>query len=336
MIVPVRRVALLLAVATLIPALAGCATPSVPTSGDAESLAVTAKRASAWVDTPREARAAGYAPVPYCQPGEGVHWIHQAAVDTHIDPLHPEVLLFAPTTENLTDDDHQRFVGVEYVAVTEGTEQNSSQDPPTIRGVPMEGPFPGGGPGEPWHAVLHVFLDGDGARSGIHDAAPAAVRCPEGSLPPGAPAPVPASDGDGLLDAHTLPGCSALTGESTHDHPEVVIYLGNATPVDLSPERYQLAAREIHVERGERDANGAVVHVHEEGATLGCFLETLGWRASETQVVLDTGEVFVENETHRFEVLVDGEPASAGLDVEIEHERRYVLRYADTTRPSSL
>lgn len=331
--ITVRR-ACLATVLVLLPTLvAGCTTSQEASLEDA-SLETTARRAAAWIDTPGEARAAGYAPSAFCVPGEGVHWVDETAVDRHIDQLHPEIVLFYPTTGDVSDPDHQRFVGVEYVAVTEGTPHNDSETPPDVLGVPMQGPFPGASPGEPWHAVLHVLLV-DGLSQHAPEPAPAGeLPCPEGTLAPGTTPPAstdPRARGT-PVDASQLDACRGLTGAEVHDHAEVFIHLEAADPVDLSPDRYQLAAAQVHVERGERDANGATVHVHEDGVTLACFLETLGWEVTETAIVTDAGEVYTENTTHRLEVTVGGEPAEEGLATELEHDTRYVIRYGDTTR----
>lgn len=320
------RTGSLLVAAVVLAGLAGCLSPSTEEPRDPVDAA---REAAAWIDGPREALAAGYEPGAACLPGEGVHWIDQDRIDTEIDPSRPEVLLFEPTTSDVADPDRQRLVGVEYVAVTEGTEHNTSSNPPTVAGRAMEGPLEGA-PGEPWHATLHVFLDG---REDPHAADDRArVPCPPGSLPPGMQRPAwPPTDGNGLVDAPRLPACEELGGERVHEHAIVSVRL-NGSVVDLSPERYQLTTADVHVEGGPRDAEGAIVHVHRARPSLACFMATLGWQVSEGLVALDTGEVYRANATHRFTVLVDGERATEGFEVPLEGETRYQVLFEDTTR----
>lgn len=326
---PVFTRSRLLVAAAVALALAGCLAPG----GDEASDPVeAATEAASWIDGPREALAAGYEPGGACVPGEGVHWVDEDRIDTEVDPSNPEVLLFEPTTANVTDPDRQRLVGVEYVTVTEGTEHNTSSNPPTVAGRAMEGPFEGAG-AEPWHATLHVFLDG---REDPHAQDRARVPCPPGSLPPGMQRPAwPPTDRNGLVDAPRLTACEDLDGGTTHEHALVSIRL-NGSIVDLSPERYQLTTADVHVEGGARDADGAIVHVHRARPSLACFMETLGWRVGEDLIALDTGEVYRANATHRFTVLVDGQPAPEGFEVPLEGETSYRVHFEDLTTGASV
>lgn len=327
--IPVRARSIALALLVVTVGLAGCATDQEPSeaSGPA-ALIETARAASAWLDTPEEALAAGYEPAPFCGDGEGVPWIKHAAVDTTIDPYVPEVVHFLPTTSNVSDPDHQRFVGVQYVAVTEGTEHNSSTNPPRVLGVPMDGPEPGGTPGEPWHATLHVFL-ADGATSDASfPSSLDAVECPPGTRPPNAPPPTPTSHDDRQAsDARRFDDCQSVTDRTVHDHAELFVYLESSEPYDFSPERYQLTTQQLHIEGGQRDANGTIIHVHTARPTLDCFFDTIGWEVSSNTILTDEGEVYVENETHRLRVFVDGERSWNGVAEELHHETRYIVSF---------
>lgn len=328
-----RRRTLALALTLLAVPLAGCTSDEAPADeAGPRSLTDAVRQASGWIDTPREARAAGYEPAAFCVPGEGVHWIDEALVDTRIDPFTPEVVLFQPTRSDVTDPDHQRFVGVEYVAVTEGTAHNRSGNPPTVQGVPMDGPYPGRGPDGRWHAVLHVYVaDGipsDPSFSAQHDA----IDCPAGTEAPGTePAPAP---GDSRpSDANAYDDCGTLTGRTVHDHAKLLVHLDGDEPFDFSPERYQLATRTLYIEGGERDANGTIVHVHEARPTLDCLFDTLGWEVSNRSILTDTGEVYAENETHRIVVTRDGDRLVDGFRTQLEHGRRYVVSFEDARGP---
>ncbi len=343
---------LFLALVLLASMLAGCASPSEPRPGpvaddgpeedptergDGEVLLSLARQGASWLDTPEKARLAGYEPSSYCVPGHGVRWLDGDAVDTHVDPLHPEIVRFLPTTEDTGDESRQRFIGVEYVLVTEGTEMNSTSDPPRVEGVEMRGPFPPNAPGAPWHTVLSVTLAEDLAGEDPFSPDPRAIACPPNTTAPGVETPPAARElpSEDPIDARTLPACEAMRPQSVHHHAELFVYLENASePVDLSPERYQLAANQVHVEWGARDAGGATVHVHAAGTTIGCFMATLGWQVADDAIVTDTGGVYQEDADRRLEVYVDGERAWSGLDTEMLHEKRYVVRYADASAGS--
>lgn len=169
--------------------LAGCASPDTGDPGqttDEEGMAAlmeTARSAAEGIDTPEDARAAGYVPDKYCIPGMGVHWINPSLLDTEIEPDKPEVLMFLPDDANLSDTAGDRFLGIEYVVATEGTEMNSSDSVPSLHGMPFEGPMAGHTPEMPWHAELHVYL-AENLTDEMHHGAHPSVECPEGTTPP--------------------------------------------------------------------------------------------------------------------------------------------------------
>jgi len=147
-------------------------------------LRADASGAAEELDTVEKAREAGYEVDRFCVPGMGVHWINPGLMDTELDPSQPEALLFEPQTENITDPDEQRFLGIEYIAVTEGTEHNSTETVPTILGVPLHGPMAGHSPDMPWHADLHVYQTPDAAEGEAFPDTLDSVQCPQGTTPP--------------------------------------------------------------------------------------------------------------------------------------------------------
>lgn len=167
---------------------AGCTQEAQESTGP-EAIMEKARALAPDLDTPEKARAAGYEPDRFCIPGMGVHWIHQGGrpgshMDTTIDLDKPEVVLFLPDTADMTDTAGDRFLGIEYVVLTEGTPMNTTATVPSIHGVKLVGPMEGHGPGMPWHAELHVYL-AEGLESGPDFAeSNSGIVCPEGTTPP--------------------------------------------------------------------------------------------------------------------------------------------------------
>lgn len=84
--------------------------------------------------------------------GMGFHYVNEALVkDPSLDPLKPEVLLYAPTEAG------PRLVGVEYLAADADQDLSTTGDRPSLFGVPFDGPMPGHEPGMPVHYDLHVW-----------------------------------------------------------------------------------------------------------------------------------------------------------------------------------
>lgn len=86
----------------------------------------------------------------------GFHYINTALIDDPaIDPLKPEILLYAP-------DKHGKLVlvGVEYLAVDADQNLATDGDRPSLFGQPFDGPMPGHGPG-PVHYDLHAWIWSD-------------------------------------------------------------------------------------------------------------------------------------------------------------------------------
>ncbi len=85
--------------------------------------------------------------------GMGYHYVNPALIgDPSLDPLKPEVLLYAPSEAG------PRLVGVEYLAVDDDQNVNTPNEyPPSLFGVPFDGPMAGHEPGMPVHYDLHVW-----------------------------------------------------------------------------------------------------------------------------------------------------------------------------------
>jgi hypothetical protein len=315
----------LVALVLVTASLAGCVNPL---ASNAEEVRSGAEEAARELDSPDAAREAGYEPETFCTPDEGVHWVNEDLLDDELDPSEPEAVLFLPTTESVesTFPDDQRFLGVAYMAPVA-----EDEPAPTVAGVPLEGPKPGLSASMPSFGELHVYLDEQLAdETDADDPFPEKVfgiDCPQGTVPPSAYDEPSGSPGEPA-------SCSEVfTGERTHEHARVEVYLGSEELYDFSAERYQLADRRLHFEAGERDAGGAIAHVHEAGATLGCLLETMGWDVSGDRLITDTGVTYESTPEAPFEVFVDGEPSRRGFDEPLEDGRTYVLRHDSQAPP---
>jgi hypothetical protein len=143
----VRLMALL---AVLTPVVAVAAPSGIDPALRKELAAV--RRATAKYHAVEKALADGYVAAPHCVSvsglgGMGYHYIKPSlATDLALDPLQPEVLLYAPSGNGL------RLVGVEYFVA------NVGQARPEVMGIPLHGPMPGHEAGMPEHYDLHAWI----------------------------------------------------------------------------------------------------------------------------------------------------------------------------------
>ncbi len=134
----------------LIPVRAGAALEG--TDSDTLRQLAELRQATAKYHDVGRALADGYIPVSGCEalPGVGAMGIHYLnpglASDLTVDPLAPEVLLYAPSGDGL------RLVGVEYFVASVG------QPTPTVLGQTLDGPMAGHSPGMPEHYDLHAWV----------------------------------------------------------------------------------------------------------------------------------------------------------------------------------
>lgn len=163
-------------------ALAGCT--AGPTRGP-RGLMQEALAAGDAVDRAGEALDRGYEPTGYCVPGVGVHWIHADDLDTELDPAHPEAVIFLPTTSNLSDPTRQRFMGIAYIAVTQGTANNTTGNPPRLMDVPLDGPHPPDDRVPAWHADLRIYMAEEHQSNTSFPRSMPGIECPKGTTAPG-------------------------------------------------------------------------------------------------------------------------------------------------------
>lgn len=307
---------LLLGLTLLAPALAGC---TAPDPSGPEAVRRIAGEAAGSIDTPEEARSAGYAPVGRCIPGVGVHWVNDRLLDGTLQARMPEAVLFEPTGEDPQDPTQQRFVGVAYMVDADGAEVNGTWTPPRLLDVPLAANTADHGPRARWVAELHVLLADDLDANGTLPSTASSIACPE--------EPKQGKPRTEERPARELPECDSLGGREVHEHAKLYVYLNSSEPYDFSPDRYQLAARPVHIEGGERDADGAIVHVHEARPTLACFLATLGWNVTDERIETDTGAVYEEDARHGIEIEVNGSAAPDGFETNLTHRATYEVRY---------
>ncbi|MDP9485789.1 MAG: hypothetical protein M3Q49_08415 [Actinomycetota bacterium] len=147
-----RRMVLLVTVAAALVALAGVASAAPgSTDPDASKQLAEVREATAKYQDESKARTDGYERTDHCieDPklgGMGYHYANMSILDLQIDPLKPELLLYAPS-----GDGGRKLVAVEYMVPDVG------QKHPTLFGKEFNGPMPGHEPGMPVHYDLHVW-----------------------------------------------------------------------------------------------------------------------------------------------------------------------------------
>jgi hypothetical protein len=185
-----RRGAILIAAATLGLTLAMSSTAAAAPGATPGASLAAVRDATARFHDRAAALAAGYIPVSDCEElpgvgGMGVHYLNPTlAADLSVDPLRPELLLYAPT------DNGWRLVGVEYfaaaLAVTESGPARWFGDEvpplgffnsaPSVLGRTLDGPMAGHNPQMPWHYDLHVWI-WQANPSGVFERWNPTVRC---------------------------------------------------------------------------------------------------------------------------------------------------------------
>ena len=109
----------------------------------------------------------------------GSHYNNFPRLDTRINMLEPEQLLYLP------ENGRMRLIGVEYSmpALVDGQPHFGTTPPvnpiaaPFLFGQRFDGPMPGHGPGQPWHYDLHIWLYADNP-SGLFAQWNPSLRCP--------------------------------------------------------------------------------------------------------------------------------------------------------------
>jgi hypothetical protein len=148
------------------------ASPNPITSPEVHQQLAKVRQATAKYHNLDQAIADGYLPTEVCVElpgvgGMGYHFANPALLeDDTVDPLFPEVLLYARIGGRL------HLVAVEYVVFDTG------QPAPYLFGQRFDGPMPGHEPGMPVHYDLHAWLWHNNP-DGIFAQYNPRIRCPE-------------------------------------------------------------------------------------------------------------------------------------------------------------
>lgn len=155
-----RRILLLLLMVVAMMALAGVAF-AAPGNTDSEVNKGLAKvrQATAKYHKVSNALAEGYLPTEHCVAvpgvgGMGYHYVNPALIrDPSVNPLKPEVLLYAPKNNGGV-----KLVGIEYLVVDADQDLATDEDRPDLFGVLFNGPMEGHERGMPVHYDLHAWI----------------------------------------------------------------------------------------------------------------------------------------------------------------------------------
>lgn len=158
-----KRLALVLASAVIAAAMMALAGPALAVPGktalELKKGLAQVRQATAKYHDIDKALAAGYLATEECVEvpglgGMGYHYINPALIgDLSVDPLKPEVLLYAPKNNG-----ELKLVGVEYLVVDADQDLATDGDRPDLFGVPFNGPMEGHEPGMPVHYDLHAWI----------------------------------------------------------------------------------------------------------------------------------------------------------------------------------
>ena len=108
-----------------------------------------------------------------------------------------------------------------------------------------------------------------------------------------------------------------------HLHADIAVYIGGKK-IDLSQQKYQLKAKQVHVE----DGRGDVVHVHVKGITIGHFLNSIGIRLNGGCIETDEGK-FCNTDKNKIKFYVNGKLIDEGSAYILKDLDRILISYGD-------
>lgn len=127
---------------------------------------------------------------------------------------------------------------------------------------------------------------------------------------------------ENMNNAPTLPSnIGALGSEHTH---QGIMAMINGELIDFSVPSYQVQGRLIHFEGQE----GYTVHRHATGATIGYFLETLGFRFDDECISFE-GEEFCADEDNSWKFFVNRESVDSIQDYVGKEDDRILITYGN-------
>lgn len=155
-----RRMLLSMLTAAAMTALAGVALAAPDnTDSDVNKGLAQVRQATAKYHNVHKSLADGYLATEHCiavpgMGGMGYHYANPVLIgDPSINPLEPEVLLYAPKNNG-----EVKLVGVEYLAIDADQNLSTDGDRPNLFGVAFNGPMEGHEPGMPVHYDLHAWI----------------------------------------------------------------------------------------------------------------------------------------------------------------------------------
>lgn len=148
---------LILVASSLIAAAVVAAAAPASDNASVERQLAEVRQATAKYQDVATAIADGYVRLSDCvaAPGLGAmgfHYGKPSLLGAPVDPLHPALLLYAPSGNGL------RLVAVEYFKVDADQDLTTDNDRPSLFGQPFDGPMEGHEPGMPRHYDLHVWI----------------------------------------------------------------------------------------------------------------------------------------------------------------------------------
>ena len=125
-------------------------------------------------------------------------------------------------------------------------------------------------------------------------------------------------------DLKTVSGLGVI-GDA-HIHADIAIYI-NGEKVDLSQQKYQLKAKQVHVE----DGRGDVVHVHVKGITPGHFLNSIGLRLNGGCIETDA-ERFCNSDSKKLKFYINGKLTDEGGSYALKNMDKILISYGDESQ----
>ena len=112
-----------------------------------------------------------------------------------------------------------------------------------------------------------------------------------------------------------------------HVHADWLMVI-NDQPVDLTGDTYQSFSGDVKMADFHlHDNEDNVLHRHDDGLTLGMFLESIGFSLTNTCLTTDTNETFCEDTDHALALYVNGVRKKSPPNYVIEEEDQVLLYY---------
>ena len=111
---------------------------------------------------------------------------------------------------------------------------------------------------------------------------------------------------------------------STHEHSALLIFI-NGNVLELSKREYMIRSRPVHIE----NLDGAIIHNHATGITIGHFLETLGMDFDKNCFIDDKGNSYCNNDDKNLKFYVNEKLNNDFDNYVIKDNDKLVISYGD-------